>query len=142
MFIRSGSRRSRYARAGAHLVEFALVAPIFFVFVLALVEFGRGMMSSSIISSSARAGTRIGILPGKQNSDVTAAIDSFLQGQGMAGYTTTIQVNGSSGTDVSSAQSGDIITVQVVVPVANVSWLPKLSFLSGSITGQYSLPHE
>jgi Flp pilus assembly protein TadG len=129
------------ARHGAHLVEFAIVIPIFFLFVLGLVEFGRGMMASSVISNSARIGCRMGILPGKQNTDVTGAIDTFLQGQGMTGYTTAITVNGNS-VDVKTAQNGDTITVQVSVPMANASWLPNLSFLSGNHNGQFSMPHE
>jgi Flp pilus assembly protein TadG len=139
--IRPATTRSCFARAGAHTVEFAVVAPVFFLLILAFVEFGRGMMTSSMISNSARIGCRTGVLPGKANSDVTGAIDSFLQGQGINGYTTTIQVNGST-VDVSTAQSGDTINVQVTIPVANTSWLPGLSFLSGNFAGDFTMPHE
>ena len=141
MMIRLPGKNNRF-RAGAHLVEFALVLPVFFLFVFGLIEFGRGLMVSSLIANSARSGCRAGILPGKQNSDVNTAVDGQLQAQGISGYTTTIQVNGNAAVDVSAAQTADIITVQVSVPVATASWLPNLSFLSGSITGQYSMPHE
>lgn len=139
MLIRPASRR-RTIRRGVHLVELAVVISIFFVFVLALVEFGRGMMVSSLVTNAARTGCRVGILPGKQNSDVTAAVDSIMQAQGLSGYTTTVQVNGASG-NVSSAATDDTITVIVSVPVANTSWVP-MSFISGNLSGRFSLPHE
>lgn len=129
-------------RAGAHLVEFALVIPVFFLFVFGLVEFGRGLMVLSLVENAARSSCRVGILQGKQTSDVTAAADTLLKSQGISGATTIVMVNGNSSTDVSAAQSADLITVQVSVPIASASWLPGLSFLSGSISGQYSLPHE
>jgi Flp pilus assembly protein TadG len=148
MLIRANTIIARNVRRGAHLLEFAIVVPIFFVFVLALVEFGRGLMTSSLVSNGARVGCRTGVMPGKQNTDVTAAVDNLMQGQGISGYTTAIQVNGQSldvngkPVDVSKAQSGDTITVQVSVPIASVSWVPSLSFLAGNLNGQFSMPHE
>jgi len=141
MLVRATTRISRNVRRGAHLVEFAVVVPFFFLFVLALVEFGRGLMVSSLVSNGARTGCRTGILPGNQNTDVTAAVDNLMQGQGISGYTTAVLVNGQS-VDVSKAQSGDTITVQVSVPIASVSWVPSLSFLAGNLSGQFSMPHE
>jgi Flp pilus assembly protein TadG len=142
MLIRPSTLHSRFPRRAAHLVEMAIVAPVFFTFVLGLVELGRGLMASSMMGNAARLGCRTGVLPNKQNTDVNAAVDGFLQGQGITGYTTTIQVNGNAKTDVSSAQTGDTITVQVQIPVANVSWLPGLQYLSGSLTGMFAMPHE
>ena len=115
--------------------------PVFFAFVFGMIEIGRGMMVSSLVNNGARFGCRVGILPGKSNSDVTAAVDGLLQAQGISGYTTTIKVKGQA-VDVSTAQSGDTIQVSVAVPAASVSWLPNLSFLKNNIAGQYSLPHE
>jgi Flp pilus assembly protein TadG len=123
------------------MVEFALVIPIFFVFVLGLVEFGRGLMVSSLISNATRVGCRTGILSGSTNDQVTSAIDSLLHGQGIAGYTTTITVNGKA-VNVSTAQSADTVTVQISIPITSASWLPSLSFLSGSLSAQFSMPHE
>ena len=129
-------------RVGAHLVEFAMVIPFFFLFVFALIEIGRGMMVSSLVTNAARAGCRTGIVPGKSNSDVTNTVSGLLDAQGISGYTTTVTVNGSTATNVSAAQSADTIVVTVTVPIASASWLPSLSFLSGNITGRFSMPHE
>lgn len=129
-------------RVGAHLVEFALVIPFFFLFIFALIELGRGMMVSSLVTNAARAGCRTGIVPGRSTSDVTTAVDDLLTGQGITGYTTTVTVNGSSATNVSAAQSADTIAVTITIPIASASWLPSLSFIQGNIKGQFVMPHE
>jgi hypothetical protein len=128
-------------RAGAHIVEFAVVAPFFFLFIFALIDIGRGMMVSSILSHVARAGCRTGVLPGKSNTDVQAAIDLALQGTGVTGTTTTAKVNGSVA-DVNTANTKDLITVSVSVPVGNITWLPTTWFVAGTLSGQFSLEHE
>lgn len=130
------------ARIGAHLVEFAFVIPFFLLFIFGLIEVGRGMMVSTLMSNAARTGCRVGVVPGRNNNDVIAAVDSLLSAQGISGHTTTITVNGSTGTNVSSGQTGDTVLVTVSVPIAQASWLPSLSFMKGNITGQFSIPHE
>jgi Flp pilus assembly protein TadG len=139
MILRTG--KQRFHRIGAHLVEFALVIPIFFLFIFALVEIGRAMMVSSLVVNAARTGCRVGIVPGKSSSDVTAAVDGMLTGQGISGHSTVVQVNGSNG-DPSTAQTNDAISVVVTVPASSTSWLPSLTFVKGNITGQFSMPHE
>jgi Flp pilus assembly protein TadG len=134
--------RNRLVREGAHLVEFAVVIPVFFIFIFGLIEIGRGMMVNSLITNAARAGCRTGTLSGKTNSDVSAAVDELLSGQGVSGHTTTIKVNGSTSTNVSSAVAQDTIMVVVAVPAANTTWLPSVLYVKGTITGQFSLPHE
>jgi len=128
-------------RRAAALVEFAVVAPVFFLVILAIVEVARLFMVGSLMTNAARSGCRAGVLPGKSNSDVSAAVTNALNNQGISGTTTTIQVNGTS-QDVSTAQTGDIVTVTVTVPVGNVSWVPGTGSIPGTITGTYTLPHE
>ena len=123
------------------MVEFAVVAPVFFLFVFGLVEIGRGMMVSSLLHNAARAGCRAGIVPGNSNTAVNAAVDGLLQNQGITGYTTTISVKGQSA-DVSTGQTADTIQISISVSAAATSWIPNLSFLKNTITAQYSLPHE
>jgi Flp pilus assembly protein TadG len=135
------SRLSR-RRDGAHLVEFAVVVPVFFVFIFGLIEVGRGMLDSSLITNAARAGCRTGIIPNRTTQNVKDAVDNLLRAQGITGYITTVSVNGNSSTNVSSATTNDTITVAVSIPMANASWVPTLSFVTGTLTGQFSFPHE
>lgn len=51
-----GRRTTR--RAGAHLVEFAMVAPITFMFLFAVVEYGRFVMVRQLLDNAAREGAR------------------------------------------------------------------------------------
>jgi Flp pilus assembly protein TadG len=129
-------------RRGAHLVEFALVAPMFFLFVLTIIDIGRGMMATSLLNNAARAGCRTGVLPGKANSDIQTAVTQTLNGQGMSsGTTLTVTVNGAVA-DASTANTKDLIAVSLSTPVANVTWLPAALFVKGTLTGQYSLERE
>jgi Flp pilus assembly protein TadG len=132
---------SRHKRRGAHLVEFALVAPLFFLLVLTFVDISRGMMATSLLSNAARVGCRMGVLPGKANSDIQAAITQALSGQGISGTTVTVLVNGAAA-DASTAQTKDLITVSVTTPAADVTWLPAALFVKGNLSGQDSLERE
>jgi len=138
-----GIRRSDAspARPGAATVELAVVAPIFFLFVLGLIEVGRGFMTSHLLTNAARVGCRQGILQNQSTKNITAIVDSVLSSQGISGATTTVQVNGKVA-DASTAQSTDEITVVVSVPVANITWLPGGQYLKGNISGRYTLRRE
>jgi Flp pilus assembly protein TadG len=137
----AANRTHRRTRRGAHLVEFALVAPLFFLFVLTIVDIGRGMMATSLLNNAARAGCRTGVLRGKANSDIQTAVTQTLNGQGMSGTTLTVTVNGAVA-DASTANTKDLIAVSLSTPVANVTWLPAALFVKGTLTGQYSLERE
>ena len=83
-----------------------------FVFILGLVEVGRAFMVQHLLTNAARSGCRIGIIPGKANSDVIDKVNSTLTAQGIRGDTATVQVNDNTG-DVANAKSGDEVTVIV-----------------------------
>lgn len=111
----SGRRPVRRAVAA---VEFALIAPIFFVVVLGIVEFGRMMMVQEILTNAARVGARMAILTGSSTTSVTTEIESYLSTAKISGYNTPTFSPSSS----SSWTSGTAITVTVSVPWSNVSW--------------------
>src|SRR3974390_1590511 len=68
-------------RRGASAVEFAVVAPFFFLLVLGLIEFGRALMVQHMLNNAARIGARVATIEGKANSDVTTAINTAMQSQ-------------------------------------------------------------
>jgi Flp pilus assembly protein TadG len=131
----------RTPRSGTTTVEFAVVIPVFFVFVLGLVEVGRGFMASHLLTNAARAGCRQGILQSQSTSTITTAVNALLSRQGIQGATTTVQVNGVVA-DASTAKSNDDITVIVSAPVSSLTWVPVMHYLQGNITGQYTLRRE
>jgi len=136
------TRKSTKRRTGSHTVELAMVLPVFFLFFFGLLEVSRGLMVNSLIVNASRVGCRTGTLPGKTNADVTSSINSTLLAQGIKGHTTIIKLNGTATTAIENAVTGDTVTVEVTVPTDKVSWIPKASFVVGTLGGQYSLPHE
>jgi Flp pilus assembly protein TadG len=132
------SRLQGRGRTAAATVEFAIAAPVFFLFVLGMVEVGRGLMVQHLLLNAARQGCRTGILPSGGNSQISTAVADTLAPAGITAQNVTVSVN-SSATDASSANSGDDITVTIAVPVSAVTWLPVSSFLSGNLSAQYTL---
>lgn len=115
-------------RRGAALAEFAIVAPVFFLFVLGIVEFGRAMMVQTLLTNAAQLGARAGALDGAQASDVTSTVNNYLANAGISGATSTPSPN-----PPSSANPGTDIKVTVTVPYKSVSLLSTPRFL-GSTT--------
>ncbi len=118
-------------RRAAATVEFAVVVPVFFLLVFGLVEFGRAIMVAETVNNAARAGCRTGALLGRTNSDVQAAVNTVLNGAGLPDCTPTVEVNGDSTINASTAVAGDSIGVTVTANYDQVSWLPLNRFLNG-----------
>ena len=130
--------KRRHERRGAVTVEMAFVAPIFFLFVLGVVEFTRAMMVQSLLTNAAHLGARAGIIDGAQQSDVTTAVSNYLSAGGIAGATTSVSPN-----PPSSAGYGQFVTVTVSVPYSSVSWLPGPKYLkSVTITATSNMRRE
>ncbi len=128
-------------RRGAAAVEFAVVGMIFFVFVLATIELGRGLMVNYLLINAARQACRAGVPSGRSTANIQSAADTALQRSGLAQATVTVLVNGASA-DASTAQSGDRITVSVTTPLSQVSWVPGTRYLPTTLGGSYSLRRE
>jgi Flp pilus assembly protein TadG len=128
-------------RQGATAVEFAVAFSIFVILVLGIIEIGRGFMVTHLLANAARNGCRTGILASSSNSDVTSAVNTTLSSEGISGATTTIKVNGVVA-DVSTAQSGDQITVVVTLAASQATWLPGAHILTGTLSGEFALRRE
>jgi Flp pilus assembly protein TadG len=128
--LEKACRRCRINRQGAAAVEFAVVAPIFFLMVLGMLEFGRAMMVQQLLTNASREGARVAILdsPSPTASTVTSTVNNYLQGGGISGATVTINP-----TEPTTAAYGAPVTVTVQIPFSSVTWLPKPIFL-GSTT--------
>jgi Flp pilus assembly protein TadG len=136
--IRPSHRPQRW---GAHVVEFAVVAPVMFLVILGMIEIARGLMVTHLLTNAARQGCRVGVIEGTSTSQITTVVTNTLKNQGISSDTVTVQVNDGSA-DASTAQAGDEITVVVSVPVGKVSWLPFSNYLSGNLSGKYTLRRE
>ena len=58
-------------RRGQALVEFALVAPFFFLLLLSIIEFGRAVYYIQILNNAAREGARYAIVHGNESTNPT-----------------------------------------------------------------------
>lgn len=125
---RTSHRGTRpHERRGSALVEFAMVAPVFFLFAVGAIEFGRAIMVQEVLTDASREGARVGILDGSQTGDVTTAANNYLTAMHVSGATVAV-----SPSNPGTTPSGTQVTVTVSVPYKSVSWVPNPWYLSGA----------
>jgi Flp pilus assembly protein TadG len=115
-----------------------VVAPVFLVFILGILEVGRSLMVQHLLLSAAREGCRTGILPNNGATQIDNAVSTTLASAGITSQSVTVLVNNASA-DPAKANSGDTITVTVTVPFAAVTWLPFSDYVPGNLSAQYAL---
>jgi len=145
------SRESRtHRRWGAAIVETAVTLPLFFLVVFGIIEFGRAMMVSQLLTNAARQGARRGAISGSTNSEVETIVKDFLVstlGVNADDITVTITITPAAGNpdpnnQLSNANMGDLCNILVEVNFDKVSLTPG-SFLAGkNLVGQSAIQHE
>ncbi len=120
-------RLCRRNRRGAAIVEFAVVAPVLFLLVFGMIEYGRLVMVQQMLTNASREGARLGVLDGTTTTDVENTVNSYLTSAAVSGATVTVTPD-----PPSSAGYGEAVTVTVTVPFDQVSWLPSPIFLGGT----------
>jgi Flp pilus assembly protein TadG len=134
-------RRKRSRRRVSAAVEFAMVAPVFFVFVFGIIECARALMVEQVMTNAARAGARVAILAGSTDAQVQTTLTNYLSAAQITGYSYTISPD--LGTSPPPG-SGTAITVSVNVPWSSVTWtgfLPS-QYFSGNIGASVVMIHE
>ena len=119
---------SRQRRLGSAVVEFAVVAPIFLLFVFGLIEYGRMVMVEQILTNASREGARVAILEGSTRSDVINAVVDYCE----ASRIPVVEADVSVPQDPEVAIDGDPVTVTVGVAFRDVSWLPSPMYLGAA----------
>jgi Flp pilus assembly protein TadG len=114
-------------RRGAAAVEFAFVAPVFFILIFGMIEFGRMVMVQQILTNASREGARKAVLDGSTATDVNNTVIALMADAKIAVDATYITINPAN---PGSANFGDPVTVTVKVPFSEVSWLPAPMLLS------------
>jgi Flp pilus assembly protein TadG len=107
-------------RRGASAVEFAIVAPVFFLVVLGIIEFGRMVMVQQVITNAAREGARIAVLDSATTARVTTRVNDYLSAARLRGATVTVTPN-----PPTLAAFDQPVTVRVDVPFSAVSALSR-----------------
>jgi Flp pilus assembly protein TadG len=130
-------KRDRKARRrGASAVEFAVVSPVLFLLLLAVVQFAGLLMSQNVLTSAAREGGRVASLPTTVSRDtVVTAVEEELRRGCIQPDLVTVNVTPTALVD---AQTGDELRVSVSVPIRKMGWIwaiaPQDAHLSAEIT--------
>ena len=107
-------------------MEFAVVAPLFVLFVFGMIEYGRMVMVQQVITNASREGARRAVLDGATADDVTQVVNDYLASANITGATVTIDPP-----NPSDAAFGEPVTVTVSIGFDQVSWLPAPMYLGG-----------
>lgn len=67
-------RKSQQARNGTTLVETAVVLPVFFLFVFAIIEFSHAQLVNNMLNNACRTAARMGSVEGTTSSQVEALV--------------------------------------------------------------------
>jgi Flp pilus assembly protein TadG len=142
-------RKTSDRRPGAATIEFALSAPIFFMLLLGMFEFGRVYMASQLLTEAARVGCRKGIVEGTTTQQIKDAVTNYLTAVGISGEAVSVTINDGAGnvTEASSVPAYTEISVVTSVTISQIAWVPNFwngLFLNGSntLSGQWTMRRE
>jgi Flp pilus assembly protein TadG len=110
------------------VVEFAIVAPLFFLLVFGMIEYGRMVMVQQVITNASREGARRAVLDGATTTEVRTKVNNYLESAGIEKKDEYITVSPDPPTTAGYRQP---VSVSVTVPFADVSWIPAPMFLKG-----------
>jgi Flp pilus assembly protein TadG len=109
-------KHRRQARAGAAAVEFAIVAPIFFVLVIGSLEFGRLNVIRHTADQAAYEAARHAMVPGATTTEAVDHASRMLRIVGTRGA--QVAVN-----PTTLGPNDDEITVTIDVPLNQNGWI-------------------
>jgi Flp pilus assembly protein TadG len=125
-------------RSGASAVEMAFVAPIIVTMLLGQIETARLGMAAQLLTTAAREGCRVAVIPGSTQTDVQNRVNSVLAGSGIS--VGTVNPTPSNWATVSG---GTAVTVSFSVPYKNLSWLGTPFFLkTANVSASATLSSE
>lgn len=135
--IRKQQRRQE-ARKGTAMVEMAVCFPIFMLMLLGIIEFGRGLMVSQLLTNAAREGCRESIRDDVSEATVAADVRTMVSqtvgcDTSVVGvlFQSTSRTTNQTLSSINDAAQRDLIQVTVSVPFDSVSFMAG-RFLSGS----------
>jgi Flp pilus assembly protein TadG len=122
-------------RQGATAVEFAIVAPIFFLLLLASFEFSRLNVIRHTADNAAYEAARNAMVPGATAAEAVAKANSILRVVGTRGARVTINPT-ALGPEV------DSINVRIDIPLSQNGWVVPRFTRSSTLTAQSTLRTE
>ena len=132
--IRKRCRR-RLNRTGTTAVEFAIVAPVFFLFIIAAVDFGRLNIIRHTADNAAYEAARHAMVPGATAAEAVAKANTILSTVGTVGSKVTVNP---AVIDVDT----DEIVVTIDVPMNLNGWITPHFSQNKTISRQSRLKTE
>lgn len=127
------------SRRGASVVEFAVVAPVFFLLVFAMIEFGRMVMVHQLLIGAAREGARQAVVDGATTQKVEQTVRDYLTATSINGQEAVVTVS----PDPATANTGVPVKVETAIAFAKVSWLPAPLYLQNvTLSAAAIMRHE
>jgi len=142
------------------VVETALVLPVFFFLVFAILEFAHAQMAINVMQSACRNGARIGTTEGATTTEVTERVDQIMASAFKTDtasiYVLDASVYDSGGTppvtgadieglppmDLLNAESRQMFVVRATIPYNDIALVP-MPFMNGVVLdGQAFMRHE
>ena len=111
------------------MVEFAIVAPLFFLLIFGMIEYGRMVMVQQVITNASREGARRAILDNATLAEVETTVENYLSSASIDPEVVEVTVDPNP---PSNAGYREPVTVQVSVAFADVSWIPAPFYLGGT----------
>lgn len=102
-----------HAASGAVAVEFAVVLPLFLIFVFGIIEFGMALYNKQVLTNASREGARAGIIaraPRPTPEEIAKVVRQYLGKAGLDADKATILVQGAGG------DSGEELDIRVEYP--------------------------
>jgi Flp pilus assembly protein TadG len=135
MITNRRKRHCKSARTAAVVVEFAICAPILFLFFFASLEFSRVNMIRQSVENAVYEGARRGIVPGATAANCRTSAQAVLTSISAAGATINV-------TPTVITKDTPEVTVAVTVPVNGNSWVFPVFFEGRSIASSMTLKRE
>ena len=133
----SDRNRLRGDRRGAAVVEFALTAPILFLFLFASLEFGRYNMIQQTANNAAFEAARRCIVPGATVADGQTAGVNLLKAAGLTNVDSAVVVTPNPITNQTVQ-----VTATVIVPVTSNLWVSPMFLKSATVTKTCTLTSD
>lgn len=109
-------RRKGAARLGATAVEFAIVANILFIMILACLEFARMNMVRNLAQDAAYFAARHAIVPGATNSEAVEEADRIMSSMLTTGYSVDVDHLDKDSEEVRVTVGVDLAEVALFAP--------------------------
>ncbi len=118
---------ARTPSVGQSLVEFALIATVFLLLLMGIIDLGRGVMAQNSLSHAAREGAHVGLFMEKGKADIITAVNRQVGlGANLDNFGMEVVYMGKGG-ELDKKEPGSTVTVTVtgdfraVTPMMNAA---------------------